>query len=223
MGEDNEGGKRIIEACKLVKGEVVGGDASKCRATTLLEMEDGVWTFIVAISVTGEVDEEDFSTFESTRSRDELLKAGGCVSQWSKNAKGLRGSTRDNECYSRRLLPRSRYRYSSTKLAAKRETGWGGSLLGPAEEHFNEPTALEPMFKAQSIRAQSGMKNHGFPVGPIVSQAHETVALSSSTLQRDGSFAKAIPLFARSQDPVEVRAGDEAFFGEVGRAFEIKA
>ena len=151
------------------------------------------------------------------------MKAGGCVSQWSKNAKGLRGSTRDNECYSRRLLPQSRYRYSSTKLAAKRETGWGGSLLGPAEEHFNEPTALEPMFKAQSIRAQSGMKNHGFPVGPIVSQAHETVALSSSTLQRDGSFAKAIPLFARSQDPVEVRAGDEAFFGEVGRAFEIKA
>ncbi|RVW65097.1 hypothetical protein CK203_034944 [Vitis vinifera] len=42
---------------------------------------------------------------KSTRSRDKLLKAGGCVSQWSKNAEGLRGSTKDDECYSRRLLP----------------------------------------------------------------------------------------------------------------------
>ena len=77
----------------------------------LLEVEDGAWTFTVAVSITGEVDEDDISTSESTRSRDELLKAGGCVSQWSKNAKGLRGSIRDNECYSRRLLPWSRYRY----------------------------------------------------------------------------------------------------------------
>ena len=46
----------------------------------LLEVEDGAWTFTVAISITGEVDEDDIVTFESTRSRDELLKAGGCVS-----------------------------------------------------------------------------------------------------------------------------------------------
>ena len=47
----------------------------------LLEVEDGAWTFTVAVSVTGEVDEDDISTSESTRSMDELLKAGGCVSQ----------------------------------------------------------------------------------------------------------------------------------------------
>ena len=47
---------------------------------TLLEVEDGAWTFTVIVSVTGEVDEDDIVTFESTRSRDELVKAGGCVS-----------------------------------------------------------------------------------------------------------------------------------------------
>ena len=189
----------------------------------LLEVEDGAWTFTVTVSITGEVDEDDISTSESTRNRDELLKAGGCVSQWSKNAEGLRNSIRDNECYNRRLLPQSRYRYLSTKLAAKRENGWEGSLLGPAEENFNGATTPEPMFKAQPVRAQSGTKNRGRHAGPVVSQAHETIALSSSTLQRDGSSAKAVPLFARSQGPIKVKAGDETFSGEDGRAFEIKA
>ena len=46
----------------------------------LLEVEDGAWTFTVAVSITGEVDEDDIVTFESTCSRDELLKAEGCVS-----------------------------------------------------------------------------------------------------------------------------------------------
>ena len=69
----------------------------------LLEVEDGAWTFTITVIVTREDEEDDIFKSESTRSRDELLKAGGCVSQWSKNAKGLRGSIRDNECYSRRL------------------------------------------------------------------------------------------------------------------------
>ena len=150
----------------------------------LLEVEDGAWTFTVAVSVIGEVDEDDIITSESTRSRDKLLKAGGCVSQWSKNAEGLHGSIRDNKCYNRRLLPRSRYRCSSTKLAAKRENGWGGSSLGPTEEIFNGPTGPEPLFKAQPIRAQRGSKNRGLHAGPVDPQVHETVALSSPTLQR---------------------------------------
>ncbi|RVX07312.1 hypothetical protein CK203_022582 [Vitis vinifera] len=33
VGEGNEGGTGLSEACRLVEGEVVGGDASKCRAT----------------------------------------------------------------------------------------------------------------------------------------------------------------------------------------------
>ena len=47
--------------------------------------------------------------------------------------------------------------------------------------------------------------------------------MSSSTLQRVGSSAMAVPLVARSQGPIEVKAGDEAFSGEDARAFEIKA
>ena len=47
--------------------------------------------------------------------------------------------------------------------------------------------------------------------------------MSSSTIQRVGSSAKEVPLFACSQDPVEVRAGgDEAFSDEDGQAFERK-
>ena len=36
----------------------------------LLEVEDGAWTFMVAISVIGEVEEDDLFRFESTRSKD---------------------------------------------------------------------------------------------------------------------------------------------------------
>ena len=74
----------------------------------LLEVEDGAWTFTITVTITGEDEEDDIFRSESTCSRDELLKVGGCVSQWSKN---------------RRLLPRSRYRFSSSNLASKRENG----------------------------------------------------------------------------------------------------
>ena len=186
---------------------------------TLLEVEDGAWTFTVAVSVTGEVDEDDIVTSETTRSRDKFLKEGGCISQSTKIAEGLRGSIRDNECYGRRLLPRSIYRCSSTRLVAKRENGWGGSSLGPTEETFFGPTVLEPLFKAQPVRAQRGTKNRGLHASPDVPQVHETVAASSPSLERDGSSAKAITLLANFQGPVDVRAGVEAISGENGRAF----
>ncbi|KAJ9703131.1 hypothetical protein PVL29_004768 [Vitis rotundifolia] len=79
------------------------------------------------------------------------------------------------------------------------------------------------MFKTQPVRAQSGTIYRGLQAGLVASQAHETVALSSSLRQRAGSFAKAISLFAHSQGPIEGRADDVDFFGEDGRAFEIKA
>ncbi|KAL6346946.1 hypothetical protein AAG906_006006 [Vitis piasezkii] len=202
VGEGNEGGTRIFKACRLVEGEAVGGDAPKYRATNVARV----------VSVIREDEEDDIFRFESTRSRDELLKAGGCVSQWSKNAEGLRGSTRDNECYNRRLLPRSRYRYSSSNLVSKRENGWRGSLLGPAEGNINGPIMLETLFKAQPVRAQIGTKTRGLPAGPFVFQAYEIVALLSSTFQRTTSSANVVLLSARSQGLIEVMAGgDEAF------------
>ena len=89
----------------------------------LLEVEDGAWTFMVAISVIGEVEEDDLFRFESTHSKDELMSAGGCVSQRGKDAEGLCTITRDNEYYSWRPLPRSSSHSSVSNLASKTEKG----------------------------------------------------------------------------------------------------
>ena len=149
---------------------------------TLLEVEDGAWSFTITVSVTREDEEDNLFRSEPTRSRDELMPAGGCISQRPKNAEGLCGNTRDNECCSKRLLPRSHYRYSSSNLASKRENGWGGSLLGPSEGNNNGPTKPKALFKARFVRAQIGVKSLGPPASPIFIQAHETVALLSSAL-----------------------------------------
>ena len=49
----------------------------------LLEVEDGDWTYMIAVTVTGEDDgeddEEDSIRPESNRNKDELRSAGGCV------------------------------------------------------------------------------------------------------------------------------------------------
>ena len=157
----------------------------------LLEMEDGAWTYTVSVSVTGEEDEDDTVTSETTHSRNKWLKARGCVSQSTKFAEGLRGSIRDNECYNRKLLLRAHYRCSSTSLATKRENGWEGSSLGPAEENVLGPIEPETSFKAQSVRAQRGRRSRGLHAGPNAPQVHETIAASSPSLQRVGSSAKA--------------------------------
>ena len=65
----------------------------------LLEVEDGAWSFTVAVSVIGEVEGDDLLRPKSTRSKDELMLAGGCISQRPKNIVGLCATTRDNECY----------------------------------------------------------------------------------------------------------------------------
>ena len=45
VGEGNEGGTGISEGCRLVKGKVVGGDASKCRATCAAR--GGRWGLVI--------------------------------------------------------------------------------------------------------------------------------------------------------------------------------
>ena len=66
----------------------------------LLEVEDGTWSFTVMVSVVGGVEGDDLLRPESTRNKDELMSAGGYVSQRPKNTAGLRATTRSNECYS---------------------------------------------------------------------------------------------------------------------------
>ncbi|KAJ9705450.1 hypothetical protein PVL29_003472 [Vitis rotundifolia] len=180
----------------------------------LLEVEDGAWTFTVAISVTGDV-EDDSITPELDRCRGGLVNMGGYVSQWSKNAERLRG--RDNEYYSRRPLPQPRNR---SKLASKREFGRGGRQLGSEEGNFIGLTMFEPLNKAQTEKVQSGKLQCGPQDDPGDSRAQ---LLSSSSRQQGGSSAKAIPQSSSSPDPVVSRAGVAVLTGEGGRAFEIKA
>ena len=58
---------------------------------------------------------------------------------------------------------------------------------------------------------------------PDVPQVQETVATSSPSLQRVGSFAKVITMLASLQGLGDERAGVEAISGEDGRAFKLKA
>ncbi|KAJ9685316.1 hypothetical protein PVL29_017375 [Vitis rotundifolia] len=184
----------------------------------LLEVEDGAWTFTVAVSVTGDVEEDDTITPELDRCRDGLVNMGGYVSQWSKNAERLCG--RDNEYYSRRPLPQPRNR---SKLASKREFGRGGRPLGSEEENVIGLTVSEPLSKAQIERAQSGKILCGPQDGPVDSQAQLTVEPSSSSCQQAGSSSKAIPQSSSSYDLVKGRADIVVLSGKGGRAFEIKA
>ena len=184
----------------------------------LLEVEDGAWKHIVAVSVIGEEGEDDTVTSETTHCKYKWLKEGGCVSQTTKLAEGLRGSIRGNECCSRELLPRARYRCSSTSMAAKREKGWEGSRLGLVEENILGPIVPETSTKAHPVRAQSGRKSRGLHAGPDAPQAHDAAA-SPSSLQRVGSSAKATTQ-PRSGDE---RADVEEIHGENGRADELQA
>ncbi|RVW89233.1 hypothetical protein CK203_032669 [Vitis vinifera] len=54
----------------------------------LLEVEDGDWTYTVAVTVIGEDDGEDSLRLESNCSKDELRSAGGCVFQKPQIAEG---------------------------------------------------------------------------------------------------------------------------------------
>ncbi|KAJ9685290.1 hypothetical protein PVL29_017350 [Vitis rotundifolia] len=184
----------------------------------LLEVEDGDWTFTVAVSVIGEDEERVLITPESTRCRDKLVKEGGGVSQTSKNAEGLRGSIRDNECYNRRLPLRSRHRASGSNLASEMENGRGRSILGLEARNTLGPIEPEGQSKAQPVRAQREKRRRGPPVDP----GQRPVASSSSTLQREASSAKTAPMNACYPGPVEDRAGDEVIREGKGRAFVIE-
>ncbi|KAJ9680405.1 hypothetical protein PVL29_019666 [Vitis rotundifolia] len=134
----------------------------------LLEVEDGEWSYTVAVSVTGEDDDADAVTSEINSSRNEWVRVGGCVSQ----------------------SPKSR-----TRLADKGEIGGGWSRSGPAEANFIGPEN-ESSFKAHKVRAQSGMRHRGLQDGPEAPQAHQSASASSLSPQRAASSTKAIAMLS---------------------------
>ena len=158
----------------------------------LLEVEDGDWTYTVAVTVTGEDDGEDSIKPESNHSKDELRSVGGCVFQKPQIAEGLRATARDNECHSWRLRHRSHSRSPYSK-SSKGEKGKGKCMLGPMAGSNVRPTKPDA-FKACSDWAQFGEKDFG----PLAGPAHEgssnggPAAPSSSKLLRPGSSAKKI-------------------------------
>ncbi|RVW97041.1 hypothetical protein CK203_032335 [Vitis vinifera] len=93
----------------------------------LLEVEDGAWSFTVAVSVIGEAEEDFLLRSESNRSKDEVTSAEGCVHQRPKNAEGLRATARDNEYHRWRPRHRSRVRNAFVfKASAIRNLCKGG-------------------------------------------------------------------------------------------------
>ena len=171
----------------------------------LLEVEDGAWSFTVAISVTGEAEGDDLLRPESTRSKDELMSAGGCVFQRPKNVEGLRATARDNECHNWRPRHRSHSRSSNSKSASKVEKGRGGSLLGPTVGSIIGPTKPDAFFKARSAKAQFAEKCFGLLAGPVheieaSSSNGGLAAPSSSKLLRSGSSANEVMPIVHSQE-----------------------
>ena len=103
-------------------------------------------------------------------------------------------------------------------MADKGEIGGGWSRSGPAEANFIGPEH-EFSFKAHKVSAQSGMRHRGLQDGPEAPQAHQSASASSLSPQRADSSTKAIAMLC----PDGVRACAKVFFGEEGRAVELKA
>ncbi|RVW83303.1 Transposon TX1 uncharacterized 149 kDa protein [Vitis vinifera] len=159
----------------------------------LLEVEDGDRTYTVAVTVTGEDDGEDDGGDsikpESSRSKDELRSAGGCVLQKPQMVEGLRAIDRTSDC--QRWMPRHRLHFSSSdSKSAKGEKGKGRWVLGPMAGSNFGPTP--DVLEARSVWAQVGAKDFG----PIAGPAHKgssnggPAVSSSSKLQRPGLSAK---------------------------------
>ncbi|RVW29047.1 hypothetical protein CK203_088908 [Vitis vinifera] len=113
----------------------------------LLEVEDGDWTYTVAVTITGEDDGEDSIRPESNRSKDELRSVGGYVFQKPQIAEGLRTTARDNECHSWRPRHRSHSRspYSKSSKGEKGKGRYFGPLAGPAHEGSSNGGPATPL------------------------------------------------------------------------------
>ena len=160
---------------------------------TLLEVEDGDWTYTVAVTVTGEDDGEDdggdYIKSESSCSKDEMRSAGGCVLKKPQMVEGLRAIDRTSDC--QRWMPRHRLHFSSSdSKSAKGEKGKGRWISGPRAGSNVGPTP--DAFEARSGWAQVGGKDFG----PLVGPAHKgssnggPFVSSSSKLQGPGLSAK---------------------------------
>ncbi|RVW76917.1 hypothetical protein CK203_051555 [Vitis vinifera] len=138
----------------------------------LLEVEDGDWTYMVAVTVTGEDDGGDSIRPKSSRSKDELRSVGGCVLQKPQMVEGLRAIDRTIDC--QRWMPRHRFHFSSSdsksaKGRKEREAGpahKGSSNGGPAISSSSklQRPGLTAKNKVSEGLLQVSSKTKGSPV-----------------------------------------------------------
>ncbi|RVW67199.1 hypothetical protein CK203_065146 [Vitis vinifera] len=172
-----------------LRGNIAGGDASKCRTSSAIRGRRWNWTYMVAVTVTGEDDGEDSIRPESNRSKDELRSVGGCVLQKPQIVEGLRAIDRTIECHN--WMPRHRFHFSSSNSkSAKGEKGKGRWMLGPTAGSNFRP--IPDAFEACSDWAQIGAKVFGPIAGPAYKGSSNggPDAPSSSKLLRPGLTAK---------------------------------
>ncbi|RVW25181.1 hypothetical protein CK203_111481 [Vitis vinifera] len=119
----------------------------------------------VAVSVTGEDDKDDAVTSETTRSRNEWVKAGVASLSRQKLQKGYEVELGTMSATEGGFFPGHvialKYKFGSQKGEWK-----GRSSLGPTMENFIGPSVPELSFKVQTERAQSGMRIRGLQAGP---------------------------------------------------------
>ncbi|RVX06414.1 hypothetical protein CK203_023560 [Vitis vinifera] len=166
MGRVTKVAKETLKLVDLTRAKLWVEMLPNVVLPALLEVEDGEWSYTVAVSVAGEDEDVDAVTSEVNRSRNEWVRVGGCVSQSSKDAEGYEVALRTLSATERGVFPRARYRQSRTCLADKGETGGGWSRSGQAEAIFIGPEH-ESSFKAQQVRAQSGMSIVGFKMAQM--------------------------------------------------------
>ncbi|RVW37380.1 hypothetical protein CK203_087736 [Vitis vinifera] len=148
VGEGNEGGRNSLKFVDLSKVTLRVEMLPKVVLPALLEVEDGDRTYTVAVTVTEEDDGGDSIKPESSRSKDELRSAGGCVLQKPQMVEGLRAIDRTSDC--QRWMPRHRLHFSSSdSKSAKGEKGKGRWVLGPmAGSNFGPtPDVLKPVLQ----------------------------------------------------------------------------
>ncbi|RVW40362.1 hypothetical protein CK203_092442 [Vitis vinifera] len=151
-------------------------------------LEDGDRTYTVAVTVTGEDDGEDDGGDsikpESSRSKDELRSAGGCVLQKPQMVEGLRAIDRTSDC--QRWMPRHRLHFSSSdSKSAKGEKGKGRWVLGQWREVISgQHQTCFFVFKAQ--RSGLSAKNKASEGLPQVSSKTKGSPVSVRRRARSG-------------------------------------
>ncbi|RVW70785.1 hypothetical protein CK203_058031 [Vitis vinifera] len=176
MGEGNEGGKGNSEARRLVEGKDVGGDASKCRATSVAR--GGRWSLVIyGCSFCHRRSRRRRSSQARVKSQQGRSNVSGRLRlSEAKNVEGLRATARDNEYHRWRPRHRSRARSLVSNSATKVEKGRGKSCLGPTAGSVDGPTKPKAFFKGRFARAHFEEKN----IGPFAGPVHETEAGSSN-------------------------------------------